>query len=146
VFYSLAPEDGYSYSQAVIEFPYGMYVLIVRGFQSSWINSLDANAAILGNILLVFFFSVICVPLMSYACHDVTELDGREASIFIIISSVGISLSINDVVKTRRYTFMIHASVRPMLSLRSSDKYSSMYDVVISSYCGTLKCTSLTEL
>jgi hypothetical protein len=44
VFYPLAPKDGYSYSQAVI-----------HGFQSLWINSLDANAAILGNTLLVFF-------------------------------------------------------------------------------------------
>jgi hypothetical protein len=40
-----------------------MYVPIIRGFQSIWINSLDANAAILGNTLLVFFFSVISVPI-----------------------------------------------------------------------------------
>jgi hypothetical protein len=54
---------------------------------------------------------------MSYTCHDVTQLDGQEASIFIVISFVGISLSINHVVKTYRCSFMIHASVRPMLSL-----------------------------
>jgi hypothetical protein len=59
---------------------------------------------------------------MSYACHNVTQLDGREASIFIVISSVSISLSINHVVKIRRFSFMIHASVRPMLSLQSSDE------------------------
>jgi hypothetical protein len=83
---------------------------------------------------------------MSYAYHDVTKLDGREASIFIIISSVGISLSINHVVKTCRCFFMIHASVRRMLSLRSSDKCSSIYGTTISSYCSTLKYASLTEL
>jgi hypothetical protein len=83
---------------------------------------------------------------MSYACHDVTQLDRREASIFIIISSIGISLSINHVVKTRRYSFMIHASVRPMLSLRTLDKCSSIYSAAILSYCSTLKCVSLTEL
>jgi hypothetical protein len=44
---------------------------------------------------------------MSYACHDVTQLDEREANIFIVISSVGMSLSINHVVKTRRCSFMI---------------------------------------
>jgi hypothetical protein len=54
---------------------------------------------------------------MPYSCHDVTQRDGREANIFIIISSVGISLSVNHVVKTRQCSFMIHASVRPMLSL-----------------------------
>jgi nitroreductase len=54
VFYPLAPEDGYSYSQAIIEFRNVLYVPIVRGFQSLWINSLDANAAILGNTLFVF--------------------------------------------------------------------------------------------
>jgi hypothetical protein len=32
VFYPLAFEDGYSYSQAVIEFPYVFYVPIVRVF------------------------------------------------------------------------------------------------------------------
>jgi hypothetical protein len=32
VFYPLAPEDGYSYSQAIIEFPYVMYVPIIHGF------------------------------------------------------------------------------------------------------------------
>jgi hypothetical protein len=32
-------------------------------FQSMWINNLDANAAILGNTLLVFFFSVISVSI-----------------------------------------------------------------------------------
>jgi hypothetical protein len=63
VIYPLAPEDGYSYSQAVIEFPYVLYVPIVHGFQSLWINGLDANAAILGNTLLIFFFSVISVPI-----------------------------------------------------------------------------------
>jgi hypothetical protein len=62
VFYPLAPEGGYSHSHAVIEFAYALYV-IVCGFQSLWINSLDANAAILGNTLLVFFFSVISVPI-----------------------------------------------------------------------------------
>jgi hypothetical protein len=92
VFYPLTPEDGYSYSQAVIEFPYVLYVPIIHGFQSLWINSLDAY-------------------------HDATQLDGQEASIFIVISSVGISLSINHVVKTRQCSFMIHASMRPMLSL-----------------------------
>jgi hypothetical protein len=116
VFYPLAPEDGYSYSQAVIEFVYVLYVPIVRGFQSLWINNLDANVAILGNTLLVFFFSVISVPINAYACHDVTQLDGREASIFIVISFVGIFLSINHVVKTHRCSFMTHASVWPMLS------------------------------
>jgi hypothetical protein len=54
VFYPLAPKDGYSYSQIAIEFSYVMYVPIVRGFQSFWINSLDANAAILGNTLCLF--------------------------------------------------------------------------------------------
>jgi hypothetical protein len=39
---------------------------------------------------------------MSYAYHDVTQLDGQEAKIFIVISSVGMSLSINHVVKIRR--------------------------------------------
>jgi hypothetical protein len=63
VFYPLAPEDGYSYSQVVIEFSYVMYVPIVCSFQSLWINSLDVNATILGNTLLVFFFSVISVPI-----------------------------------------------------------------------------------
>jgi hypothetical protein len=61
--YPLTPEDRYLYSQAVIEFPYVLYVSIVCGFQSLWINSLDANTAILGNTLLVFFFSVISVPI-----------------------------------------------------------------------------------
>jgi hypothetical protein len=61
VFYPLASEDGYSYSQVVIEFSYVLNVPIIRGFQSLWINSLDANTAILGNTLLVFFFSVISV-------------------------------------------------------------------------------------
>jgi hypothetical protein len=36
---------------------------------------------------------------MSYACHNVTQLDRREANIFIVISSVGMSLSISHVVK-----------------------------------------------
>jgi predicted signal transduction protein with EAL and GGDEF domain len=63
VFYLLAHEDGYSYSQAVIEFSYVLYVLIVCGFQSLWINSLDVNTTILGNTLLIFFFSVISVPI-----------------------------------------------------------------------------------
>ena len=63
VFYPLAPEDGYSHSHVIIEFSYVLYVPIVRDFQSLWINSLDANATILGNTLLVFFFSVISVPI-----------------------------------------------------------------------------------
>jgi hypothetical protein len=54
VFYPLAHKDEYSYSQAVIEFSYVFYVSIVRGFQSLWINSLDTNAVILANTLLVF--------------------------------------------------------------------------------------------
>jgi hypothetical protein len=108
----LAPEDKYSCSQAVIEFPYVLYVPIVCGFQSLWINNLHANATILGNTLLDVFFSVISVPLMSYACHDVTQLDRRVVS--IIISSIGISLFINHVVKTHWCSFMIHASVWPM--------------------------------
>jgi hypothetical protein len=83
---------------------------------------------------------------MSYDCHNVTQLDGRETSIFIVISSVGISLSINHVVKIRWCSFMIHASMCPMLSLRSSDKCSLIYGAAISSCCSTLKCTSLTEL
>jgi hypothetical protein len=81
---------------------------------------------------------------MSYACHDVTQLDGREANIFIIVSSVGMSLSINHVVKTRRCSFIIHASVWFVLSLRSSDKCSLMYGPAITSYCNTLKYASLT--
>jgi hypothetical protein len=63
VLYPLAPKDGYSYSQAIIEFPYVLYVPIICGFQSLWINSLYVNAVILGNTLLVFFFSVISVPI-----------------------------------------------------------------------------------
>jgi hypothetical protein len=54
---------------------------------------------------------------MSYAYHDITQLDGREDSIFIVIYSIGISLSINHVVKICHCSFMIHASVRPILSL-----------------------------
>jgi hypothetical protein len=46
---------------------------------------------------------------MSYAYHDITQLDGREANIFIVISSVGMCLFINHVVKTRRCSFMIQA-------------------------------------
>jgi hypothetical protein len=62
VFYPLAPEDGYSYSQAIIEFPYVVLsVPIVRGFQSLWVNSLNVNVTILDNTLLVFLFSVISV-------------------------------------------------------------------------------------
>jgi hypothetical protein len=83
---------------------------------------------------------------MSYACHDVTQLDGREANNFIIISSVGMSLSINHMVKTRWCSFMIQASMRHVLSLHSSDKCSSMYDSVIVSCCNILKCASLTKL
>jgi hypothetical protein len=37
---------------------------------------------------------------MSYACRDVTQLDGQEANIFIFISFIGMSFSINHVVKT----------------------------------------------
>jgi hypothetical protein len=40
-----------------------MYLPIVRGFQFLWINSLDVNATILGDIVLVFFFSVISVSI-----------------------------------------------------------------------------------
>jgi hypothetical protein len=80
---------------------------------------------------------------MSYACHDVTQFDGRETSIFIVISFVGISLSNNHVVKTRQCSFIIHASVWPMLSLWSSDKCFSIYGAVILSCCSTLKCASL---
>jgi hypothetical protein len=83
---------------------------------------------------------------MSYACHDVTQLDGREANIFIVVSSVGMSLSINHVVKTRRCYFMIQASMQSMLSLRSSNKYSSMYGPAIVTCYNTLKCASLTKL
>jgi hypothetical protein len=83
---------------------------------------------------------------MSYACHNVTQLDGQDDSIFIVISSIGISLSINHVVKTRQCSFMIHVSVRPMLPLQSTNKCSSMYDAAISSSCSTMKCASLTEL
>jgi hypothetical protein len=32
MFYPLAPEDGYSYSQDIIEFPYVLYVPIVHDF------------------------------------------------------------------------------------------------------------------
>jgi hypothetical protein len=53
---------------------------------------------------------------MSHACHNVTQLDGREASIFIVISSVGMSLSINHVVKICRCSFMIQAFVRHVFS------------------------------
>jgi hypothetical protein len=49
---------------------------------------------------------------MSYACYDVTQLDGQEVNIFIIISSVGMFLSINHVVKTCRCSFMIQSSVQ----------------------------------
>jgi hypothetical protein len=63
VFYPLAPEDRYSYSQAIIGFSYVLYVPIVCGFQSLWINSLDANVTILVNTLLIFFFSIISVPI-----------------------------------------------------------------------------------
>jgi hypothetical protein len=44
---------------------------------------------------------------MSYACHDVTQLDGWEANIFIVVPSIGMSLFINHVVKTRRCSFVI---------------------------------------
>jgi hypothetical protein len=83
---------------------------------------------------------------MSYICHDVTQLDRREANIFIIVSFVGMSLSINHVVKIRQCSFMIQTSVRCVLSLRSSDKYSSMYDPAIAGCYNTLKCDSLTKL
>jgi hypothetical protein len=83
---------------------------------------------------------------MSYVCHDVTQLDGREVNIFIVISSVGMSLSINHVVKTRRCSFMIQASVQAVLSLRSCDKCSLMYNSAITSCYNTLKCASLTKL
>jgi hypothetical protein len=83
---------------------------------------------------------------MSYACHDVTQLDGREANIFIVITSIGISLSINHVVKTRRCSFMIHAYVWSVLSLHSPNKCLSMYGLAIATYCNTLKCASLTKV
>jgi hypothetical protein len=83
---------------------------------------------------------------MSYVCHDVTQFDGPEANIFIVISSVEMSLSINHVVKTRRCSFMIQTSVQSVLSLYSSDKCSLMYDSAITSCCSTLKCASLTKL
>jgi hypothetical protein len=83
---------------------------------------------------------------MSYACHDVTQFDEREANIFIVISSVGMSLSIKRVVKTRRCSIMIQASVQHVLSLRSSDKCSSMYGLAIARCCNTLKYASLTKL
>jgi hypothetical protein len=35
VLYPMAPEDGYSYSQAIIEFPYVLYVPIIRVFSPS---------------------------------------------------------------------------------------------------------------
>jgi hypothetical protein len=81
--------------------------------------------------------------LMLYDCHDITQLDGQKVSIFIVISSEGISLCINHMVKTRRCFFMIHASVQPMLSLWSSNKHSLMHNTIISNCCSTLKCTSL---
>jgi hypothetical protein len=83
---------------------------------------------------------------MSSACHDVTQLNGREANIFIVVSSIGMSLSINHVVKTRGCSFMIQASVQSVLSLRSSVKCSLMYDPAIVSCYNTLKCDSLTKL
>jgi hypothetical protein len=83
---------------------------------------------------------------MSYACYDVTQLDGREANIFIVVSSVDMSLSINHVVKTRRCSFVIQASVRSVLSLRCSNKCSSIYGPAITIYCNTLKCALLTKL
>jgi hypothetical protein len=48
---------------------------------------------------------------MSNAYHGVTPLDGLEANIFIVASSVGMSLSVNHVVKTRRCSFIIQAFV-----------------------------------
>jgi hypothetical protein len=104
------------------------------------------NATILDNTPHVLFFCVISVSLMSYACHNVTQLDGHEANIFIVISSVGMSFSINHVVKTRRCSFIIQESVWSLLCLRSSDKCSSMYGPAIASYCNTLKCAPLTKL
>jgi hypothetical protein len=83
---------------------------------------------------------------MSYTCHDVTQLDGRESNIFIVISSVGMSLSINLVVKTRQCSFMIQTSVWHVLSLRGSDKCPLMYDSAITSCCNILKCASLTKM
>jgi hypothetical protein len=83
---------------------------------------------------------------MSYACHDITQLDGREFNVSIVISSVGMSFLINHVVKTHRCSFMIQESVRSVLSLRNSDKCSSMYDLAIMSCYNTLKCVSLTKV
>jgi hypothetical protein len=83
---------------------------------------------------------------MSYTCYDVTQLDRREANIFIIVSSVGMSLSINHMVKTCWCSFVIQASVRSVLSIRSSNKCSLMYDPTILTCCNTLKCASLTKL
>jgi hypothetical protein len=83
---------------------------------------------------------------MLYAYYDVTQFDRREANIFIVISSVGMSLSINHVVKTRRCSFMIQTSVRYVLSLRSSDKCSLMYGSAIARCGNTLKCASHTKL
>jgi hypothetical protein len=83
---------------------------------------------------------------MSYTCHDVTLLDGREVNIFIIISSVGMSFFINHVVKTPQCSFMIQESMWSLLSLRNYDKCSSMYGPAITSCCNTLKCASLTKL
>jgi hypothetical protein len=83
---------------------------------------------------------------MSYACHDVTQLDGQEANIFIVISSIGMCLSINYVVKTRRWSFMIQTFVRSVLSPHSSDKCSSMYSSIITSCYNTVKCASLIKL
>jgi hypothetical protein len=83
---------------------------------------------------------------MSYACHDITQLDELDTKIFIFVSSVGMSLSINHVVKTRRCSFVIQASVQSVLSLHSSNKCSSIYDPTITICYNTLKCASLTKL
>jgi hypothetical protein len=49
VFDPLTLKDVYLQSRVIIESPYVLYVPIVCGFHSYWINSLNTNAAILGN-------------------------------------------------------------------------------------------------
>jgi hypothetical protein len=79
---------------------------------------------------------------MSYACHAVTQHDGREANIFIVISSVGMSLSINHVVIDISYAA---PQAHEIINAALHREYSRYRIYIFPREEGSLSCLRLTQ-
>jgi hypothetical protein len=89
VFDPLSPKRREPNIHSIVKFPYFLYEPVVSDVVSGFINRIYANTTILiCDTLVVFCLRIVGVPLISYACHDGTLLDGPAANLVNVVSSM----------------------------------------------------------